>query len=56
VLDWCAGRLAPIKHPRYVLLVDEMPHTATHKVAKSMLRADPTLRERATDMMATTAG
>ncbi len=56
VLDWCAGRLAPIKYPRYVLLVDEMPHTATHKVAKSMLRADPTLRERATDMTATTAG
>jgi crotonobetaine/carnitine-CoA ligase len=36
--------------PRYVLFVDELPHTPTHKIAKALLRKDATLRERATDL------
>ncbi|HSQ05439.1 MAG TPA: AMP-binding protein, partial [Burkholderiales bacterium] len=48
--QWCRERLAPMKVPRYVLFVDSLPHTPTHKVAKMQLRADPTLKARATDM------
>lgn len=50
VADWCAARLAPQKVPRYVLLADHLPHTPTHKILKSALRADPTLKARATDL------
>jgi crotonobetaine/carnitine-CoA ligase len=47
---WCAERLAAMKVPRYVLFTDELPYTATHKVAKAALRRDPTLKERAIDL------
>jgi crotonobetaine/carnitine-CoA ligase len=50
IADWCRERLAPQKVPRYVAFVDELPHTPTHKVAKTVLRSDPTLRQRATDL------
>ncbi|MGR9235200.1 crotonobetaine/carnitine-CoA ligase [Rhizobium leguminosarum] len=50
IASWCREHLAPMKVPRYVLFLDELPHTATHKVAKAQLRADPSLRERATDL------
>jgi carnitine-CoA ligase len=50
IAQWCRERLAPQKVPRYVLFVDELPHTPTHKVAKMLLKADPTLRERAIDL------
>jgi len=36
--------------PRYVLFVDALPHTPTHKVAKMVLKADKTLRQRAGDL------
>lgn len=49
VRDWCAQRVAPHKVPRFVVLVDALPHTPTHKVAKHMLKQDHTLRARATD-------
>ncbi|HXF66752.1 MAG TPA: AMP-binding protein [Burkholderiales bacterium] len=52
IARWCRERLAPAKVPRYVLLVDELPHTPTHKVAKHVLRADPSLRARAADLQA----
>jgi crotonobetaine/carnitine-CoA ligase len=55
VARWCADRLAPMKVPRYVLLVDELPHTPTHKVAKAQLKADRTLKDRAVDLQATVA-
>ena len=35
---WCARRLAPHKVPRFVVFVDELPHTGTHKVAKFVLK------------------
>ena len=40
--------------PRYVLFVDALPHTPTHKVAKMVLRQDPTLKPRAIDLQAKT--
>jgi len=54
IATWCRERLAPMKVPRYVLFVDALPHTATHKVAKMALRQDPTLKQRATDLQAKT--
>jgi len=56
IANWCRERLAPMKVPRYVLFVDELPHTPTHKVAKMALRQDPTLKARATDLQAKTQG
>lgn len=50
IAQWCRERLAPMKVPRYVLFVDELPHTPTHKVAKLALRKDATLRARAVDL------
>ena len=50
VADWTRQHLAPIKVPRYVVFVDELPHTPTHRVAKFKLKADATLVERAVDL------
>ncbi|HEY8368399.1 MAG TPA: AMP-binding protein [Thermodesulfobacteriota bacterium] len=50
IAAWCRERLAPMKVPRYVLFMDELPHTPTHKVAKAVLRSDPTLKARAIDL------
>jgi crotonobetaine/carnitine-CoA ligase len=52
IAQWCAERLAAMKVPRFVLFVDELPHTPTHKVAKHVLKADLTLRARAVDLQA----
>ena len=53
IAAWCAQRLAPHKSPRYVLFVDVLPHTPTHKIAKNVLKADSTLKSRAVDRQAT---
>jgi len=50
VAAWCARHLAPMKVPRYVLFMDSLPHTPTHKILKGALRSDPTLKARATDL------
>ena len=50
IARWCSEHLAPQKVPRYVLFVDALPHTPTHKVAKMVLKADKTLRQRAVDL------
>jgi crotonobetaine/carnitine-CoA ligase len=47
---WCRERLPRIKVPRYLALVEALPHNATHKVEKFKLRADAGLRERAVDL------
>ena len=39
-----------MKVPRFVLFVDALPHTPTHKVAKHQLRSDKTLKSRAFDL------
>jgi len=51
IAQWCADRLSAIKVPRFVLFVDELPHTPTFKVAKQELKSDSTLRSRAVDLM-----
>jgi crotonobetaine/carnitine-CoA ligase len=50
IAQWCRDRLAPQKVPRYILFVDELPHTPTHKVAKMVLKGDKTLKDRAVDL------
>ncbi|MBI4192816.1 MAG: AMP-binding protein [Betaproteobacteria bacterium] len=50
VRSWCAERLAAHKIPRFVVFVDALPHTPTHKVAKFLLKKDATLRARAVDL------
>jgi crotonobetaine/carnitine-CoA ligase len=52
IAQWCRERLAPMKVPRVVAVVDTLPHTPTHKVAKAVMRSDRTLVERATDLAA----
>ena len=52
IAQWCRERLAPQKVPRYVLFVDELPHTPTAKVLKQVLKADKTLKSRAVDLAA----
>ena len=52
IAHWCAERLAPQKVPRYVVFVDDLPHTPTHKILKAQLRKDPTLKAGATDLLA----
>jgi crotonobetaine/carnitine-CoA ligase len=52
VADWCRERLTAIKVPRYVVLVDALPQTPTHRVAKYKLRGDQSLIARATDLAA----
>jgi crotonobetaine/carnitine-CoA ligase len=50
IAHWCRERLAPQKVPRYVVFVDDLPHTPTHKVAKMLLKADAHLKDRAADL------
>lgn len=50
IAAWCARHLAPMKVPRYVLFMDSLPHTPTHKILKGALRSDPTLKARANDL------
>ena len=52
IAQWCRERLAPQKVPRYVLFVDELPHTPTAKVLKQVLKADKSLKSRAVDLAA----
>jgi crotonobetaine/carnitine-CoA ligase len=52
IAQWCRERLAPMKVPRFVAVVNELPHTPTHKIAKAVMRSDRTLVERATDLAA----
>jgi crotonobetaine/carnitine-CoA ligase len=54
VLDWCAGQVAPMKVPRYVVFVRDMPHTASQRIAKFQLKQDSTLLARAYDSEAMT--
>jgi crotonobetaine/carnitine-CoA ligase len=46
----CAVAFAPQKVPRYVLFVDELPHTPTGKVQKVQFKADKGLKSRAVDL------
>ena len=54
IAQWCQERLAAMKVPRYVLFVDALPHTPTHKIAKHVMKADTTLKARAVDLQSVT--
>lgn len=41
IIDWCTGRLAPFKIPRYIEFIDSLPETPTAKVQKNKLRELP---------------
>lgn len=47
---WCKDRLADFKNPRYVVFVDSLPFTPTHKVAKHILKKDTSLMSRSVDL------
>jgi crotonobetaine/carnitine-CoA ligase len=50
IAAWCAERLAPIKRPRYLVQIDSLPRTSTHRLAKFKLNEDSTLLARAVDL------
>ena len=50
IAQWCRQHLAPQKVPRYVVFADDLPHTPTHKVLKTQLKKDATLKQRAMDL------
>ena len=50
IADWCRQHLTPIKVPRYVVFVDSLPHTPTHRVEKFKMRKDASLLARAVDL------
>jgi crotonobetaine/carnitine-CoA ligase len=50
IAQWSREHLAAQKVPRFVAIVDELPHTPTHKILKAKLRADASLRARAVDL------
>jgi crotonobetaine/carnitine-CoA ligase len=52
IAQWCRQHLAPQKVPRYIVFVQDLPHTPTHKVLKAQLKKDATLRARAADLQA----
>lgn len=52
VAAWVRQHLAAHKVPRYVAIVEALPTTPTHRVAKFKLRADDSLRSRAVDLEA----
>ena len=49
ILQWCRGRLAALKVPRYISFVESLPHTPSHRVAKHRLKGDAELLARAYD-------
>ena len=54
IRQWCAQQLAAHKVPRCVVLVDRLPHTPTHKVAKHVLKKDSGLLDAARAQLART--
>jgi crotonobetaine/carnitine-CoA ligase len=50
---WCAQHLAPMKVPRYIVFLEELPYTPTQKISKAILRADSSLISKAIDLSKT---
>jgi carnitine-CoA ligase len=50
VAAWCREKLAAHKQPRYVAVVESLPHTPSHRVAKYRLKDDAQLRRRAVEV------
>ncbi|HEV7715112.1 MAG TPA: AMP-binding protein, partial [Steroidobacteraceae bacterium] len=49
IVEWCRARLSPMKVPRFIAFVDELPHTPSHRVAKHRLKLQTDLIARAVD-------
>lgn len=49
ILDWCRGRMAAMKIPRFLVFVNALPHTSSHRVEKYRLKQDASLLARAFD-------
>jgi crotonobetaine/carnitine-CoA ligase len=52
IAAWSREHLAAMKVPRFVAIVESLPHTPTHKILKAQLRADKNLRANAVDLQA----
>jgi len=52
IAAWCAEHLSAIKQPRYLVQLDSLPHTPTHRVAKFKLKEDASLLKRAVELRA----
>jgi crotonobetaine/carnitine-CoA ligase len=40
IVQWCAGRLAPFKIPRYIEIRTDLPRTPTQRIAKHLLKGE----------------
>jgi acyl-coenzyme A synthetase/AMP-(fatty) acid ligase len=49
VYAYALNQLSPIKRPRYIVMVDSLPHTGSMKIAKFRLKPADNLRRLATD-------
>ncbi len=57
IVDWCTGRLAPFKIPRYIEMRTDLPRTPTQRVAKHLLKTErPDLTAACYDRMAANSG
>lgn len=54
IIAWCGERLAAMKIPRFVVFIDALPHTSSHRVAKFRLKEDASLQSKAWDRQAAT--
>lgn len=50
IIDWCKGRLATFKVPRFVQFREDLPKTATQRTAKHVLKEEEDVVKKAHDM------
>jgi crotonobetaine/carnitine-CoA ligase len=50
IIDWCTGRLANFKVPRFVQFRPALPKTATQRISKPSIRSEANLQRTACDM------
>src|SRR5262249_25909667 len=52
IITWCREGLARFKVPRYLEFRDELPHTASGKIAKAVLKAEDPFGDSVIDVLA----
>jgi acyl-CoA synthetase (AMP-forming)/AMP-acid ligase II len=50
LIDWCKDRLASFKLPRFIQFRESLPKTSTQRIAKSELKKEKDLVNKATDV------
>jgi crotonobetaine/carnitine-CoA ligase len=50
LIDWCKGRVASFKVPRFIQFRPALPKTATQRVSKPSIRSEADLQKKAYDM------